>query len=330
MMTMHFTFTTRDWAWWNLFYVCTGIAATAPHADLKTTVLVFFLIGGLQLYATWGCRTIGNVIIGAVLLSEVTQFLILGSGRLHYLFAALLPSVAAAFLLTRKLHPHRSERRHTLLTFTAMLRVSAVLFLIPACILLYADSAEGNLSITGKEVPVSSALTEEEEAYYDLTFRQATQCLENWSQLSSDQRQACILQVAELECSRYGLSRQPEVKFVSIEQPEDRKYYHAGLFDHDTGTVYLDEDLLLRESGEDAVRALCHELTHAYQGELIRVYHTMDDSARQLLIFSNIAQMEYEITYYRSGSEDFSAYESQLIESMARDYAEVSVHLYCG
>lgn len=134
---------------------------------------------------------------------------------------------------------------------------------------------------------------------------------DNWNRMDLDEKKASMENLAQDVIADLDLEYPPQIAYYSGE-PGDFGSYSA-----EDNTLYINEDSLSSENlgeglraNEEAADTIAHELWHAHQHERAE---------------NPVTELDY---MYRDGFEnyigpedDFEAYQDQLVESEARDYA---------
>ena len=125
----------------------------------------------------------------------------------------------------------------------------------------------------------------------------------NWSCLDLSGQKEQISGLFDYVNDVLGLENPPDIEYYQGEQGE------YGGFDPVTNTLSINENML-HESGE-AADTVAHELWHAYQ-------HERASNPRSPKDF----QYQHGFDNYIRPGDDFDAYQSQLVESEARAFAD--------
>ena len=81
-------------------------------------------------------------------------------------------------------------------------------------------------------------------------------------------------------------------------------------------------------SSENALVVLLHEVYHAYQHEIVRVYRAAGEEYKNLALLSTAAVYAEEFDNYQNGIEDYEAYKTQKIEITADRYGREASQEY--
>lgn len=158
--------------------------------------------------------------------------------------------------------------------------------------------------------PSEETWTVEEHMDTVLLFREAS-----WHRLSVDEKTAALQVIANLELQRLGVPN--EVKLAVRLLPANT----YASYDDTNRTVSINADNLAELPPERMLETVCHEIYHAYQSCLIRLYVEAPEELKDLPLLQEAAVYWREMNEYVSGEEDFEAYQAQLCETRAREYA---------
>ena len=127
---------------------------------------------------------------------------------------------------------------------------------------------------------------------------------ENWENLSIDEQKEQMTDLAQYIIDVTGLENPPKIEFYN--NPEEGDY---GGFNRTTNTLSINEHMLYQN--DEAADTVAHELWHAYQYERASNPRTKMD----YMYLENFND-------YITPSDDFEGYQSQLLESEARAFAQ--------
>jgi len=127
---------------------------------------------------------------------------------------------------------------------------------------------------------------------------------ENWEQLSLDERKEKMNDLADYIIDVTGLENPPRIEFYN--NPQEGDY---GGFDRMSNTLSINEYMLYQN--DEAADTVAHELWHALQ------YQRASNPKTKL----DYMYQENFIDYIRS-EDDFEGYQSQILESEARAFAQ--------
>lgn len=126
-----------------------------------------------------------------------------------------------------------------------------------------------------------------------------------WEQLTVREQKQAIEQLADYNADLLGVEDKPQIIYYNIEAPSD-----FGGYSEELNAIYINEYNL--GDAEETVDTISHEYRHKYQHE----------RAERL---ENERDLEFKESFdnYIRPEDDFAAYQDQLVEADAREYAEV-------
>jgi hypothetical protein len=127
---------------------------------------------------------------------------------------------------------------------------------------------------------------------------------DNWNNMELEGQKEQITGLFDYVNDVIGLKKPPKIEYYN--KPEQRNY---GGYDPATNTLSVNEYMLY--DSNEAADTVAHELWHAYQHEKASNPQSPKDFLYQIG-FEN----------YISPSDDFDAYQSQLVEAEARAFAD--------
>lgn len=127
---------------------------------------------------------------------------------------------------------------------------------------------------------------------------------ENWENLSIDEQKEKMTDLAQYIIDVTGLENPPRIEFYNNAQEGD-----YGGFDRTTNTLSINEHMLYQN--DEAADTVAHELWHALQYQRASNPRTKLD-----------AMYAENFNDYISPNEDFEGYQSQILESEARAFAQ--------
>ena len=127
---------------------------------------------------------------------------------------------------------------------------------------------------------------------------------ENWEGLSDVEKKEALEKLGEYAAADLGLENPPKIEFYQEDNPGD-----FGAYSEAENTIYINE-LNMSDPAETA-DTITHETRHCWQHE--RAEHPQSE---QDYAFAN------NFANYVTPDTDFEAYQDQIVESDARDYAD--------
>lgn len=125
-----------------------------------------------------------------------------------------------------------------------------------------------------------------------------------WEQLTVREQKKSIEDLAEYNADLLGVEDKPQIIYYNIEDPTD-----FGGYSEELNAIYINEYNI--GDAEETVDTISHEYRHKYQHE----------RAEKL---ENERDLEFKENFdnYIRPEDDFAAYQDQLVEADAREYAE--------
>ena len=169
--------------------------------------------------------------------------------------------------------------------------------------------------LIGDEIPYSLSRYESEFA----GLRQ-----ENWEKKTIEGKVELLQLVSDFEAEYLGLSDQPWVVCEGMELST------AGTYAHRENRITINKDRIMYDHVGECLSTLFHELYHAFQHELVRVYDQLEEQDQKLYFLRNAGIYKYEFENYVSGHDqnDFWDYYTQAVEQSARQYSHERVTYY--
>lgn len=167
----------------------------------------------------------------------------------------------------------------------------------------------------GEEVPLPLSR-------YETEFSELRQ--ERWTQKTVEEKVELLQLVSDFESEYLGLSEKPLVVCKGLEITT------AGAFSPTENIVEINRDQILHDHVGECLDTLFHELYHAYQHDLVRVYDELSEQGQKLYFLRNAGIYKYEFEHYVSGGsgDGFLEYYAQSVEQSARQYARERVTYY--
>lgn len=183
-------------------------------------------------------------------------------------------------------------------------------------------SAVSNMTAISKEVEYDFSDYTIEKKRYSLNILSA----DKWYSLSRSDKISALNTVKYIELNTLGIDH--DVKFICKELGA----HTLGAYQEYDGIIFLNEDYLDTIDVERWVENICHEVWHAKEHQLCRLYETAPEQYRNMPEFRNVPTYQYEFANYISGDsedpEQIEAYMNQRIEYEARQYAESAIRKY--
>lgn len=169
--------------------------------------------------------------------------------------------------------------------------------------------------LVGDEIPYSLSR-------YESEFTGLRQ--ENWKKKSTEEKVELLQLVSDFEAEYLGLQNKPEVICKGMELST------AGTYCLSRNQISINKDRILNDHVGECLITVFHELYHAYEHQLVRVYDQLGEEERGLYFLRDAGIYKYEFENYVSGDEgdEFIQYYSQAVEQAARRYSHERVTYY--
>lgn len=150
----------------------------------------------------------------------------------------------------------------------------------------------------------------------------------SWNELSPKEKINIFQRIVNIEASYNGFSKPIKVCFADIDSTPDDDSTKYGQYNDAISVIYLNEKAVCSLSSENALVVLLHEVYHAYQHEIVRVYKAAGEEYKNLALLSTAAVYAEEFENYQNGIEDYEAYKSQKVEVTADNYGRQASQEY--
>lgn len=254
--------------------------------------------------------------------------------NIRIITAALMAVALIAFLFIniKEEKNNNSEFNHISVLLNTYKSVATCLC-ICGCVLLVINGR----TTTAKETPITYAVGEgisiestveptNDAPVKNNSYLQA--CLDevaplvngSWEELSPKEKIDIFQRVVNIESSYNGFSKPIKVCFADIDSTPDDDSTKYGQYNDANSVIYLNEKAVCSLSSESALIVLLHEVYHAYQHEIVRVYKAAGEEYKNLALLSAAAVYAEEFENYQNGDEDYQAYKMQKVEITADMY----------
>lgn len=142
-----------------------------------------------------------------------------------------------------------------------------------------------------------------------------------WAECDLQTKLDVMQVVADIEAASLGI---PDIK-VGAAVLEETTIGHFESKDYD---IELNLKYLNGAKASLMLHTICHEVYHAYQDRMIAAYNSVDEPLRDLLLFRDAAQYDYEFNHYITADQGYEDYDNQQCERDADSYADKAVILY--
>lgn len=111
----------------------------------------------------------------------------------------------------------------------------------------------------------------------------------SWNELSPEEKINIFQRIVNIEASYNGFSKPIKVCFADIDSTPDDDSTKYGQYNDANSVIYLNEKAVCDLPSENALVVLLHEVYHAYQHEIVRVYKAAGEEYKNLALLSTAA-----------------------------------------
>lgn len=148
---------------------------------------------------------------------------------------------------------------------------------------------------------------------------------ESWEPLTTSQKLSVLQDVCNCESNYWGMDFK-----VSIVM-DDLSEYTLGSYCDAERRIVIDKQHLENDAPEEILDTVLHEMYHAWEYSLVRLYLDSSESQRKMRVFQHCDEYIREMANYQDGGDDFEsfmAYYCQYLENDSRLYAAEAVKEY--
>lgn len=148
---------------------------------------------------------------------------------------------------------------------------------------------------------------------------------EVWSKLNVTQRLQVLQDICCCEENYFGLEHQVRVVMDDLDE------YTLASYNDSEKLVIIDKQHLENDNPKDVCETLLHEMFHAYEHDLVRLYLDSNEAQRKLRVFQHCDEYIKEMVNYQDGGDDYESfmrYYCQYMEADSRAYASEAVEEY--
>ena len=282
-------------------------------------LLIVLIVNGICIFSTWKndrnyISLIENLSLawGVIVIFEYVD--VLKNRILNIAAIAVIISVLMTLLiLCRKIKNKRRKRQilirrmqNIVIIWRRNFAVASLFLLIPIMVSVLINgtvlsSKTNAVKVYGKEHCFEANIDE------FVNF-----AAEKWDKLDIQQKLDLCQKFVNCEAEYLGLSHKIVIG-TSVLDDRITAYYMES--EH---KIVIDIDYLKNSHSYKVMQTLIHECTHAYQHELVTVYQSLDEEARNLLLFNEASVYAKEYENYINYKDDFEGYYNQAIENDAR------------
>lgn len=211
----------------------------------------------------------------------------------------------------------RNRIKHALLGARTIIAVCLLCISIPVCV----------KSVLGQGLVSSNVETKVETESDQWTLSNNIEVVallheDNWKTLSLQEKLDVLGVCKNIEMNYLGITQ--EIELIA----EDLEEGTLGTYKSNDNTIAIDIEHLKNDEPKLVLTSLTHECKHVYDMACVDLFNSIDDDAKKLRLFKNIAKFDEEFSNYIDGDEDELGYYFQMVEVSARQYSEQAVEEY--
>ena len=146
-----------------------------------------------------------------------------------------------------------------------------------------------------------------------------------WFPLSEKEKLQVLQAICNCEANYWGMEDRIMVVMDDLEEGEVGTYYDS------ERRIVIDKQHLEKDDAIEVLDTVLHEMYHAWQHCLVRLYLDSSESQRKMRVFMHCEEYLNEMKNYQNSGdshEEFMEYYGQLIEQDSREYAEDTKRIY--
>lgn len=147
----------------------------------------------------------------------------------------------------------------------------------------------------------------------------------SWDSMTAEDKIDVLQVVVNIDANYLGIPY--NLTLSASELPANEATLLAQYRDSDH-SILINLDYLNKLTPYECVEGVAHEVFHAEQHCVVRVFENVDEQYKNLLYFSNVETMRNEFYNYIDGKNDLEGYYEQYIEKTARAYGAWSANDY--
>lgn len=200
--------------------------------------------------------------------------------------------------------------------------VSVIILIIPSVIGFYKEYID--VFSMDDWTALLEMLADEDSTSIFIPPDEITLELSTWNDLNIEDRFELLCKVGVREEKYLGIDNYAEIK---MSYDKFNKYTLAYYYDNEK-LICINLDELTTGGAEDSVKAIIHEVFHAYQHYVVASLDFESDLVKNSYYYENAREWKFNMDHYISGYVDFPGYEDQALEADARAYAAQRAPLY--
>lgn len=149
--------------------------------------------------------------------------------------------------------------------------------------------------------------------------------VESWEPLTTVQKLSVLQDVCNCESNYWGMDFRVTIVMDDLQEHTLGSYCDA------ERRIVIDKQHLENDAPDEILDTVLHEMYHAWEHSLVRLYLDSSESQRKMRVFQHCDEYIREMANYQDGGEDyesFMAYYCQYLERDSRIYAADAVKEY--
>lgn len=160
---------------------------------------------------------------------------------------------------------------------------------------------------------------------YNIESISKIRSVESWEPLTTVQKLSVLQDVCNCESNYWGMDFKVTIVMDDLQEHTLGSYCDA------EKRIVIDKQHLENGAPDKILGTVLHEMYHAWQHSLVRLYLDSSESQRKMRVFKHCEEYIREMENYQDGGDDFEsfiAYNCQYLESDSRIYAANAVKEY--
>lgn len=286
----------------------------------KIGYTVLDVLAGIGVYVVLAYRKYYSKQIFVILLCLILLSL--------FLLACNIIEGSMAFKGEKKnLSVHKLIWENLLVSLNFLERTMGVLALILLIPIVYGRFVNKGIMVPSEEKPSLLASYGDRGEFSGANFEKIVKIRmdSTWNELTLEEKLNTIQCICNYEANYWGLSEPVKVVLDSLSGNTIASYYD------DLRIVKVDTELIESGTAYSVLESILHEMYHAWQHDLVRLYLDSKESQRKMKVFEKCPSYIKEMQDYQSGGEDYGDFVSYYLQEMekdAREYATEGVIRY--
>ena len=160
---------------------------------------------------------------------------------------------------------------------------------------------------------------------YNIESISKIRSVESWEPLTTVQKLSVLQDVCNCESNYWGIDFKVTIVMDDLQEHTLGSYCDA------ERRITIDKQHLENDAPDEILDTVLHEMYHAWEHSLVRLYLDASESQRKMRVFQHCDEYIREMVNYQDGGKDyesFMAYYCQYLEKDSRIYASEAVKEY--